>query len=124
MNADAIDTGNPKDLIGSKKPPISLCPSGLLVPLSKVVQLGAKKYGKTNWRSTKVRYTVYVDAAFRHLLQALDGEDLDSESGQPHLAHVAACVAIVLDADAVGTLIDDRPLKGAASKLIAGATEK
>jgi len=112
------DTTNPKDLVGSKKPSMSFVPSGLLLAVSKVMQLGAKKYGAMNFRETPVRWTVYYDAAMRHLFQAIDGEEIDPESGQSHVAHAAASLGILLDAQASGTLIDDRPPKGPASKLI------
>lgn len=116
-----VDGTNPKDAIASCKPPIGLVPSGLLVPLARVMELGAKKYGFWNWRLTRVRYSVYVHAALRHLLSSLDGEEIDPESGQPHIAHAAACCAILLDAKAVGTLVDDRSA-GAAARLIVEST--
>ena len=106
---NSADTTNPKDLIGQTKPNLSLIPSGLLVPLTKVMELGARKYGPFNWREAPVRYSIYIDAALRHLYQALDREDIDVESGQSHLAHAAACCAILLDAQRTKTLIDDRP---------------
>ena len=118
------DTSNPKDLCGSMKPSLAFIPSGMLFPLAQVMQLGAKKYGLLNFRKTPVRWTVYYNAAMRHLLQAIDGEDFDAESGQSHLAHVAACVGIMLDAEACGTLIDDRGPKGPAAKLIAQFTQR
>jgi hypothetical protein len=114
---------NPKDLLGLKKPPLRLVPAAFLLFVSRVMGLGAVKYGPYNWRTKKVRRTVYIEAAMRHLLCALDGEDLDPESGQPHEAHAAACMAIVLDALATGNLIDDRPEPGAAAELIAHLTE-
>src|SRR5712664_2550430 len=89
---------NPKDLIGKKKPMLWLVPSALLIIVSKVMELGAKKYGPYNWRTQKVQSTVYITAAMRHLLSSLDGEDIDPESGQPHIAHADACCAILLDA--------------------------
>ena len=70
--------------------------------------LGAMKYGKMNWRKNKVKETVYIEAAMRHMYAAMDGEDCDSESGQSHYAHVMACMAILLDAKATGNLVDDR----------------
>jgi hypothetical protein len=115
---------NPKDMIGLTKPPISLVPPAMLIHVSKVMQHGAQKYGRANWREKSVRYTVYMDAAFRHLIAAIDGEDSDPESGQPHEAHAAACMGIVLDARATGNLIDDRPKPGAAARLLAENTEK
>jgi hypothetical protein len=38
-----------------------------------------------------------------------DGQDIDPESGQSHLAHVRANMGILLDAEANGCLQDDRP---------------
>ncbi len=117
------DMTNPKDLIGLTKPPLRLVPSALLLYVSKVMGLGARKYGPYNWRTKKVRYSVYIEAALRHLMASLDGEDLDEESGMPHVAHAAACCGIILDALATGNLIDDRPTPGAAARLIKELTD-
>lgn len=46
----------------------------------------------------------------RHIDAWYDGEDRDKESFLPHLAHVAASVAILMDAEAHGTFKDDRPI--------------
>lgn len=111
-------TGNPKDSIGDTKPDLSLVPPALMIHVAKVMELGAVKYGPYNWRDNKVRCRVYLAAAMRHLQQYLDREDVDPESGQPHIAHAASCCGILLDALATDSLIDDRPKAGAASKLI------
>lgn len=118
------DTTNPKDLIGDTKPQLHLVPPTSLVFLAKVMELGAKKYGPYNWRSKKVRETVYISAALRHLTSALDGAGDDSESGQSHYAHAMACLAILLDAKATGNLIDDRPTPGCTEKLLKDLTVK
>jgi hypothetical protein len=109
---------NPKDLIGRTKAPLTLVPAALPIITSVVMRLGAKKYGPYNWRLNKVLRTVYLEAAMRHILSALDGEDVDPESGVPHEAHAAACMGIVLDALVTGNLVDDRPTPGAAAKLL------
>jgi hypothetical protein len=70
---------------------------------------GKQKYGLVNWRSDPVTTSVYYDAAMRHLLSWWDGENVDEESGCHPLAHVMACCAILLDAEAQGTLNQDRP---------------
>lgn len=119
----AGDSTNPKDLIGLKKPPLRFVPAAALLYVSRVMALGAAKYGPYNWRTKAVRRTVYLEAAMRHLLQALDGEDVDPESGMPHEAHAAACMAILLDAKAHGNLIDDRFTPGPAAQVIAELTE-
>ena len=118
------DEANPKDALGLKKAPLRLVPAALLLYVSKVMGLGAIKYGPYNWRTKKVKLTVYLEAAQRHILAKLDGQDFDPESKQPHEAHAAACMGIVLDAMATGNLIDDRPTPGAAARLIEELTEK
>jgi hypothetical protein len=115
---------NPKDLIGIKKPPTHLVPAALILQTSMAMKNGADKYGAYNWRSHPVNLTVYIAAAQRHLLQLLDGEDIAQDSSVHHAAHVAACMGIILDALATGNLIDDRPVKGSASELIATLTSK
>lgn len=112
------DDTNPKDLIGVTKPQLHLVPPAASLRMAKVLELGATKYGPYNWREKAVRTTVYLSAAMRHLAQALDGEDFDPESGQPHEAHVAACMAILLDAADHGNLKDDRPTPGPAVRVI------
>lgn len=64
--------------------------------------------GSFNWRRTGVCASTYVHAILRHLNAWRDGEDLDPESGRSHIAHVACCCNILLDAAACGTLDDDR----------------
>lgn len=117
-------TTNPKDLFGLKKPPLRLVPPALVIYTSLAYADGARRYGEYNWRTKGVRRTVYLEAALRHIYQALDGEDTDPSSGAPHEAHVSACMGIVLDAVGLGNLVDDRPVKGAASTLIRDLTEK
>ena len=99
---------NPKDRLGALKVPLHLIPKAGLLMVSKVMQLGAEKYGAYNWRKNKVREQVYIDAASRHLLLAEFGEDTDDESRQAHYAHAASCMLILLDAKLTGNLIDDR----------------
>jgi hypothetical protein len=69
---------------------------------------GARKYGLFNWRTNKVCATTYIGAIMRHLTAWQDGEDLDPDSGLTHLAKIAACCNILMDAQHCGTLVDDR----------------
>jgi len=109
---------NPKDRVGAGKPPLHLIPPAAEILESVVMGLGARKYGEFNWRSSKVRATVYIAAAKRHLAQWLDGQDDDPESSVSHLAHARACLGVLLDAIATGNVIDDRPSAGPAAELI------
>lgn len=119
MNTDST---NPKDLIGQTKPQLHLVPPALTIHAAKAMENGAKKFGPYNWREKKVRMTVYISAAMRHLNSLLDGEDFASDSGVHHAAHAAACCGIILDALECKCLLDDRPLKGCAADLIARLT--
>lgn len=116
-------TENPKDRVGAGKPPLHLIPPAAEILESIVMGLGARKYGEYNWRSSKVRTTIYIAAAKRHLAQWLDGQDDDPESGVSHLAHARACLGVLLDAIANKNVIDDRPVAGPASELIQKHTQ-
>lgn len=109
---------NPKRAFGVKKPSVQFIPPVAIIEESVVMALGAAKYGAFNWQDDPVDATTYYSAAIRHLLQWYSGEDLDQESGASHLAHVRACMAILLDAGASGTLIDDRPKCSSAGEAI------
>lgn len=119
----AYPDNNPKTVYGEAKPPLHAIPASALLLLGQVMASGEAKYGLVNWRQKKVSSTVYFDAAMRHLLAWLDGQTNDPESGLPHLAHVMACCAIVLDAGTIqGALNDNRPYPGMAPDMIAKAT--
>jgi hypothetical protein len=118
------DEQNPKDAQGIKKAPLRLVPPALMLYVSKVMELGAAKYGAYNFREKAVRHSIYIEAAMRHLMALQDGQPLDPESGQPHEAHVAACMGIILDARSLGKLVDDLPPAGAAAAIIDSMTKK
>lgn len=61
----------------------------LMEELAKVRAFGAKKYERNNWMKG-FTYTRSLAAALRHTYAFLWGEDLDPESGLPHLAHAIA----------------------------------
>jgi len=118
-------SSNPKDAVGQLKPQLNLIPPSAQILESVVMALGAEKYGPFNWRESAVRASIYVAAAMRHLLAWADGQNEDKESGVSHLAHVRACMGIVLDAQSIGKLEDDRPKQsGEAAKLIEQHTKQ
>lgn len=114
---------NPKAIHGRTKPTLALIPGGASIPISRVFELGASKYGAFNWRKDPVEAETYVSAAYRHIASWFDGEDTDPESKQPHIAHAAACMMILLDAMSVGKMIDNRPHKGTSADLIRALTK-
>ena len=115
---------NPKDIIGSTKLPLSLL-SGIAKIEWCLAQLeGALKYGTWNWRDAGVRTSIYLDALERHLEKFKNGEDRDPVTRAHHLGSIMACAAIILDADSVGKLTDDRPPRAPAAQLIDDAQKR
>lgn len=109
---------NPKQDIGAKKAPLELVPPALLIAASQALANGADKYGAYNYRAAGVKASIYYAAALRHLSAWWDGEEIAADSGVPHLAHAVACLAILLDTESIGRMVDDRPPAGAASELL------
>lgn len=122
MKPEKKDT-NPKDLIGSKKLPLHLCPGTAKVEWTLALLEGALKYGKYNYRVAGVRGSIYLDALERHLEKYKNGEGRDPKTRVHHLGSIMACASIILDTDACGKLIDDRPPRGPAAGLIDAAQD-
>lgn len=84
---------------GAKKE-LKLCRLSLIDPtalhaLGSVAGYGATKYGDNNWTGG-YPWSHSVDALYRHLLSWQQGNNLDYESGLPHLAHAAwHCLALL-----------------------------
>lgn len=104
-----INPTDPKGEAGSKKAPMWLLPPFALEETAWVHGLGSAKYGPWNWVKTKVCASTYISAIMRHLMAWHKRQDNDDESGKSHLAHIAACVNILMDAQHKGCLDDDRP---------------
>jgi len=101
-------SSNPKDRIGITKVPLHLLPITALAQQSLAHLDGSLKYGEYNWRNETVSASVYVAAMMRHALKYYTGETFDTDSGIHHLAHVAACCNILMDAQEFDMLVDDR----------------
>lgn len=99
---------NPKSALGIKKPPLHLVSPISILHECMAMSEGAMKYGPYNYREDAVAATVYIAAALRHLQAYAMGEDYAPDSKFHHLAHAKACCGIILDAEANGSLIDDR----------------
>ena len=104
---------NPKDVIGRAKLPLHLWPTTATAMGSIGLLEGALKYGRSNWREAGVKASIYIDACKRHLDAWFEGEDNAPDSGSPHLGNALACLAILVDAQAAGKLVDDRQYAGA-----------
>lgn len=68
------------------KADLSLIPLSTLEDEARVWMYGEKKYKRFNWMKG-MAWSIPMACALRHLAAWQNGEDLDPESGQPHLAH-------------------------------------
>lgn len=115
---------NPKTIYGLAKPGLTNVPPTALFMVGQVMAHGAAKYGPMNWRDAKVTRSTYINAALRHIFEDWDGQDCDTETLLPNLAHAAACLLIVLDAAQQGMLNDDRPRPGMTSYFLKANTKE
>lgn len=107
---DAVGDPNPKTAQGQRKYSLRHIPLPAKIELCRALEDGLAKYGAANWRISGVPASVYVDACQRHLDQWYDGsQETASDSNVHNLGHAMACLAILIDAQANGKLIDDRP---------------
>ena len=116
-----VVTENPKAAFGAAKAPLFGIPWSAVAALGTVMGGGGYKYGLYNYRDTKIAASTYHDAIMRHFMLWADGEDVDPVevdgdpvpgSGVSHLAHIMACCALMMDAEANGMLDDDRSKTG------------
>jgi len=80
----------------ASKPPISMVmeASEAIAGIAKVLEFGAKKYDRANWKKG-LPYTQIIDSMQRHVLKVMSGEYYDHESGLLHADHIA-CNALFL----------------------------
>ena len=68
------------------KPDYSLIPIAAMQEAAKVLEYGASKYERDNWKRP-THWTVSFACLQRHLAAWQSGEDNDPESGRNHLGH-------------------------------------
>lgn len=108
---EATKESNPKDLLGCKKPSLSVIPWAPVYEAAGGMLEGACKYARHNYRAVGIRGSVYFDAALRHLVQWWEGEDIDPDSGVNHIGKALSCLLVMRDGMMQGKFIDDRPPK-------------
>lgn len=104
-----VKESNPKEAVGDTKVPLWLCSAIAMAHWASAQVAGLFKYGAWNWRAAGVRASTYISAMKRHLGRWENGERLDPVDGTHHLGNIMACCAILLEAEAIGKLNDDRP---------------
>ena len=90
------------------KPDLSLIPLCTLEDEARVWAYGKKKYAAWNW-AKGMDWSIPYACAMRHLAAWQKGEDIDSESGQSHLAHAMCNLRMLTLYSKTYTDGDDRP---------------
>jgi len=75
------------DRFNEGKPKWSLLDFDSFEDMTKVLEMGAEKYGKDNWKKG-LPVNEVAESLLRHVFAILRGEREDSESKLPHSAHV------------------------------------
>jgi hypothetical protein len=101
-----VGGGNKHD---QKKPRMDLLPPRPLVEIAQVLTDGAERYGEYNW-ANGLAFSRLKAAMERHLLAWWAGEDLDPDSGRPHLAHLGCELLFAMDLRHTMPAMDDRPV--------------
>lgn len=76
------------------KPKMDLLSPIAIIGMSDVLTFGAKKYADHNWRKG-MKWGRTIACLLRHTFKFMMGEDIDPESGLPHVDHIA-CNAMFL----------------------------
>lgn len=77
----------------------TLLPWDSVESIVEVLEFGAKKYSRDNWRYVDDAKHRYTKAALRHMIAYTKGEIDDPESGMPHLAHLGCCILFLMELD-------------------------
>lgn len=85
----------------SGKSEYGLLPPYALEEVVKVLTFGAQKYERGNWIKVPEPKRRYFDAMERHIWAWKRGEQIDPESGLPHLAHAMCCLMFLYEHDTI-----------------------
>ena len=85
----AVDGGGIKSVMKHPKTAVQLIDPHFIEGIGEVLRFGAEKYAANNWMRGMSWVTV-LGGILRHTLAFARGEEMDKESGLPHLHH-AAC---------------------------------
>lgn len=82
------------------KEDLTLVPTGIIHAIAAIRAFGCRKYkDPDNWKQVEIER--YRKAAFRHFLAYIENpKKPDSESGLPHLWHLACNIAFLIELEA------------------------
>lgn len=92
------------------KVPYSYLPLDLLEDTARVLEMGAKKYARDNYRKG-MPMTEVMDSLMRHYTAFATGEDNDQESGLSHIGHMICNLLFmqnIMNAEDLKDKYDDR----------------
>lgn len=94
----------------AEKPRTDLIPVDVMLAVTRVLTIGARKYADRNWEKG-MNWSRPYGAILRHVWAWWQGEDLDLETNEHHLAH-AICECMFALAFALRKMdkFDDRPI--------------
>ena len=111
---------DPKGAAGAAKVPFAMLPWAVIAEMALGHGEGGVKYGPHNWReSGGVNASTYRAAAMRHLVADMLGEEIDPDSGLPHIVKAMCSLAVLRDARIHGVAIEDGPPASAAGFMAA-----
>lgn len=90
-----------------EKPRMDLLDADFLEGVAQVLTFGARKYAAHNWRGG-IHCSRLIASAYRHLGAINRGEDIDDESGLPHVYHLGCCVMFLASMLQTRKDLDDR----------------
>ena len=82
------------DRFNEGKPRYSFIDLQSLEPMARVLEFGAQKYSRDNWKKGMPINDIF-DSMLRHISAIQNGEMIDPESGLPHIGHIQ-CNALFL----------------------------
>lgn len=92
---------------GQKPEQMSLLPVGPLRAVARHYAIGARKYSANNWRKG-YDWSLSYDALTRHAQAFWSGEDIDEETGSPHMAAVVFHALALLEFAETHPELDNR----------------
>ncbi len=95
MQSEEQTKSGRKDDTGKAR--FDLIPWGAIEGLVAVLTFGAKKYQPNGWRTVPDALPRYEAALLRHFAAYKRGEEVDPESGLPHLHHALTNLVFIVE---------------------------
>ena len=92
-----------------EKPRVDLLPGDALLELAQVLGANIGKHGERSWERGKP-WSKDFGSLLRHLWAWWGGEELDKESGLPHLAHAGCRILFLIAYSLRNKGLDDRSI--------------